>query len=130
MAQQLADGHEVHARLCEQGRAGVPHVVEGLDGMPVRSRAAWYWRLRLLWSSGVRIVVRVVVESARRTYPRLPIVARTHSSAEREVLERLGASQVIVGEIELGLEMTRFTLRQFGISSREADLIVTGLRGR
>ena len=76
------------------------------------------------------VVARLAVGTARRLYPKLPIVVRTHSVAERTVLLRLGASAVVVGELELGLEMTRYTVRQFGISGREAQALINGLRGR
>jgi CPA2 family monovalent cation:H+ antiporter-2 len=76
------------------------------------------------------IAARMIVETARQAQPRLPIVVRTHSTTERAVLTRLGASEVVVGEMELGLEMTRFVLRKFGVSSPEADLAVAALRRR
>jgi K+:H+ antiporter len=76
------------------------------------------------------VAVRYAVDTVRRAHPRLPIVARTHSQAERATLRRLGANAVIVGEVELALEMTRFTLRQFGVSGTELQSLVTGLRER
>ena len=74
------------------------------------------------------IAARTIVDLARRSHPRLPIVARAHSRAERAVLRRLGADEVVVGELELGLEMTRFTMRRLGVSSTEAQALVQGLR--
>lgn len=76
------------------------------------------------------LVARQVVANARRDHPRLPIVVRTHSGSERDVLQRLGATEVVIGETELGLEMTRFTLRRLGLSSTETQAIVQGMRGR
>lgn len=76
------------------------------------------------------VAVRLIVTHARALQPRLPIVARTHSLAERAALRRLGATAVVVGEVELALEMTRFTMRQFGVGGREVDVLITGLRGR
>jgi len=74
------------------------------------------------------IAARTIVDLARRSHPRLPIVARAHSRAERAVLRRLGADEVVVGELELGLEMTRFTMRRLGVSATEAQALVQGLR--
>lgn len=76
------------------------------------------------------LVARQVVANARRDHPWLPIVVRTHTGSERDVLRRLGATEVVIGETELGLEMTRFTLRRLGLSSTEAQAIVSGIRGR
>jgi CPA2 family monovalent cation:H+ antiporter-2 len=45
------------------------------------------------------------VEQARRRNPTLPIVARAHSEAEVEYLERLGANEIILGETEIAQAM-------------------------
>lgn len=74
------------------------------------------------------IAARTIVELARRMHPRLPIVARAHSVAERAILRALGADEVVVGETELALEMTRFTMRRLGVSAIEAQALVQGLR--
>ena len=74
------------------------------------------------------IAARTIVELARRMHPRLPIVARAHSVAERTILRALGANEVVVGETELALEMTRFTVRRLGVSATEAQALVQGLR--
>jgi monovalent cation:H+ antiporter-2, CPA2 family len=76
------------------------------------------------------VTTRFVVDTVRREHPRLPIVARTHSQSERAVLRQLGATVVVVGELELALEMTRFTLRQFGVSGPELTSLIEGLRRR
>ena len=76
------------------------------------------------------VTTRFVVDTVRRRHPRLPIVARTHSQSERAVLRQLGATVVVVGEVELALEMTRFTLRQFGVSGPELTSLIEGLRRR
>ena len=76
------------------------------------------------------VTTRFVVDTVRRQHPRLPIVARTHSQTERATLRQLGATVVVVGEVELALEMTRFTLRQFGVSGPELVALIEGLRRR
>ena len=47
-----------------------------------------------------------------------------------EVASLEGHAQAIHGELELGVQMTRYTLRRFGISTIEAEAIAEGLRGR
>lgn len=55
-------------------------------------------------------------------------MARTHGVEEmRQLLDR-GVSEVVVGELELALEMTRHTLGRFGVSGTEVFQIVRGLR--
>ena len=48
-----------------------------------------------------------IVERARAANPKLSIIARAHSDAEREHLVNLGATYTIIGERELALEMLR-----------------------
>jgi CPA2 family monovalent cation:H+ antiporter-2 len=76
------------------------------------------------------LVARQAVVNVRRDHPWMPIVVRSHSASERDVLRRLGASEVVVGETELGLEMTRYALRRLGLSGTEAQAVVQGIRGR
>ena len=87
--------------------------------------------------SGARILVvalpdpaatRQIVEHARRIAPRLGIVARSHSAAERQYLYAAGAREVVVGETELALEMTRHALHRFGVSSTEILALLQSLR--
>jgi hypothetical protein len=63
--------------------------------------------------------------------PRVALVVRTHSERHLAELARLeGSVQAIHGEVELGVQMTRYTLRRFGVSTMEAEAIAEGLRGR
>lgn len=70
------------------------------------------------------------VEHARRLNPRIEIVARVETPEESKRLLQRGASQTVEGERELAVQMARYTLRRFGVSSREVDSIAQGLRRR
>jgi CPA2 family monovalent cation:H+ antiporter-2 len=76
------------------------------------------------------IATRQIVDHARLRNPDLDIVARTHSTAEAAFLLQRGVSEVVHGELELALEMTRHTLRRFGVGALEALTLVQGLRER
>ena len=76
------------------------------------------------------LTVRLIAQEGRQIKPRIPIVARTHTARERTALRQLGVDEVVVGETELGLEMTRFALRHFGVGNPEAQAILAGLRRR
>jgi CPA2 family monovalent cation:H+ antiporter-2 len=74
---------------------------------------------------------RLIVQRARELNPRIALVVRTHSGRLLDDLASLGGSvQAIHGELELGVQMTRYTLRRFGVSSIEAEAIAEGLRDR
>ncbi|MBW3613296.1 MAG: cation:proton antiporter [Chloroflexi bacterium] len=70
------------------------------------------------------------VEYARRVNPRIEIVARVETPEEADRLLERGASQTVEGERELAVQMARYTLRRFGVTSREVDAITQGLRRR
>jgi monovalent cation:H+ antiporter-2, CPA2 family len=70
------------------------------------------------------------VEHARHENPRIEIVARVETPEEAKRLLERGASQTVEGERELAVQMARYTLRRFGVTSREVDAITQGLRRR
>ncbi|WP_173380694.1 NAD-binding protein, partial [Nitrolancea hollandica] len=73
---------------------------------------------------------RLLVDYALRINPQLEIVARALNAAERAVLANQGVTETVVGELELAFEMTRFTLRRFGVSALEAQAVVQRMRLR
>jgi CPA2 family monovalent cation:H+ antiporter-2 len=76
------------------------------------------------------LAARRIVEQTRLQRPDLDVVVRTHSLAELATLRQRGASEAVLGELELALEMTRHTLRRFGVSAMETISTVNGLRDR
>jgi CPA2 family monovalent cation:H+ antiporter-2 len=114
----------------EAREAGIAAIRGNVENRVVLDRAPLDRATVLVVAVPDPVSTRYVVDTIRRDHPRLPIVARTHSQAERAVLRQLGATVVVVGEVELALEMTRFTLRQFGVSGPELISLIEGLRRR
>ena len=105
--------------LIFQGNSAIPAVLEQAN--PGRARA-------LIIALPDPLAVRQIVDYVRERYPRLDVVARTHSEDERRYLLRHGVDEVILGEYELALEMTRHALQRFGLGTLEAQQIVQRLR--
>src|SRR6185436_5777552 len=76
------------------------------------------------------LAARQIVEYARRGWPRLDIVARTHTEEQMRDLRERGVNEAVSAELELALEMARHTLRRFGVSSAETLVILQGFRTR
>lgn len=74
------------------------------------------------------VVTRQVVDQARRINPRIRIIVRTHNETERQWLIRRNVNVVVLGEWELALEIAVHTLRGFGVSELETDLVIQRLR--
>ena len=74
---------------------------------------------------------RLIVERVQALDPGVDIVVRTHSDAQAAHLRSLGGKvQAVHGERELAVQMARYSLRRFGLSSAEAEAVAQGLRGR
>ncbi len=74
---------------------------------------------------------RLIVQHAREANPSIALVVRAHDHRLLAEMTSMGGSvYVIHGEVELGVQMTRYTLRRFGVSTIEAEAIAEGLRGR
>jgi CPA2 family monovalent cation:H+ antiporter-2 len=76
------------------------------------------------------MAMRQIVHQVRHENPRVPIVARARSVADREFLQREDVSEIVVAETEVALEMARYTLGRLGVSAPETQAIVQGLRRR
>jgi CPA2 family monovalent cation:H+ antiporter-2 len=76
------------------------------------------------------LAARQIVEYARHGWPRLDIVARTHTEEQMRELRQRGVNEAVSAELELALEMARHTLRRFGVSAAETVVILQGFRTR
>jgi monovalent cation:H+ antiporter-2, CPA2 family len=73
----------------------------------------------------------LIVERARALNPRVALVVRSHSERLVAALaNEPGPIQTIHAELELAVQMTRYTLRRFGVSTIEAEAVAEGLRRR
>jgi CPA2 family monovalent cation:H+ antiporter-2 len=59
-----------------------------------------------------------LIEQARAANPNLEIIARAHSDAEVEHLQRFGASLIIMGEREIARGMTEHITRRLDLATR------------
>lgn len=75
------------------------------------------------------LAARLVVEYARRVNPNLDIIVRVHSEEERRFMLSRGVSLAVLPLHEAAFEMTRHTLRRFGLSAIETLAIVQRMRG-
>jgi len=73
---------------------------------------------------------RRVIELVRQSNPEICIIARAHSEGEYRYLTELGCALVIMGEREIALSMTDYTLQRMGVNAIAAQALVDELRGR
>lgn len=109
---------------------GVPAYVGNAENTVLLEAAGVQRAHTLIVALPDALAARRIVEQARHHRADLDVVVRTHSLAELATLRKRGASEAVLGELELALEMTRHTLRRFGVSGVEAGATVNGLRER
>jgi CPA2 family monovalent cation:H+ antiporter-2 len=122
---------EQNRRTVEALRArGVPALYGDAGNAAVLAHAGMETARVLVVAVPDAATVRQVAEHARGANPRLPVVVRTHSAGERDHLREAGVAAAVLGEQELALELTRYTLHRFGVSANEVRAILGGLRHR
>ena len=122
---------EADPRICRDLRErGVP-VIQGLAENERNLARADLGRAQVVVVSVPdRIAMRQVVHHVRHLQPRVPVICRARSNADREFLQREGVGEIVVAETEVALEMARYTLGRLGVSGPETAAIVRGLRER
>ncbi len=69
-----------------------------------------------------------VVDAARRAAPGVPLFMRAHYLAERDALQRLGATDVVAEEVEGGIELMARLLRTLAVPRNAIDRCVAEAR--
>jgi monovalent cation:H+ antiporter-2, CPA2 family len=122
---------EEDPRIARSLRERDAHVIQGSAENPrILERAAVHQAHVLVAAVPDSLALRQLVDNARRANPRLVIVARARTAADRELFHELGVQEIVTAELEAALEMTRFTLARLGVSAAETTAIVQGLRRR
>ncbi|MCC7372458.1 MAG: cation:proton antiporter [Chloroflexi bacterium] len=109
---------------------GVPAFIGNAENTVLLQRAGIERAHALIVAMPDALAARRIVEQVRQHRKDLDVLVRTHSLAELATLQKRGASEAVLGELELALEMTRHTLHRFGVSAVEAAATVNRLRER
>ncbi len=120
---------EQDAAAVEELRAHGKVALQGSASNPVLlSRAGLEHARVLIVAVPDPVSARQIVSVARKANPPLDIVVRTHSQSERQALERSGANEAVVAELEVALEMSRHALVRFGLVGQPAELVLRKVR--
>lgn len=104
--------------------SGVPCVL-GDPALPTVLEQAQLDRARVLAVTVSDMTqAEAIVVTARQINPRLDIVVRGSGQQAHQRLTRAGASHVVHGEFEVGMELVRHTLHRFGLSSQEIQAVI------
>lgn len=96
-------------------RRKIPALEGDAAQIPVLERAGLAHARVLVICIPERMAVRRIVDHALARNPGLVILARTHREAERRHLYEVGVRAVVLGELELALELSRRSAEALGI---------------
>lgn len=69
-----------------------------------------------------------IIRVARKTYPNLPIVVRTHSDEEARTMTRMGVGLAVMGEREIAFGIILHVLQTLGLDPNETRTTISQLR--
>ncbi len=121
---------ELDQHRLEACRAGGVAVIYGDATHPVVLAAAGLAAARLLViTTPAPVVTLGIVQHARRVRPDLHIVARVESEGLLEELHALGVYEVVMPQMEAGLEITRQALLHLDVPAVQIDRFADEVRG-
>ena len=108
---------------------GAMHAIAGDASAPGVLQAAHVDTAKLLViASPDGYYARRVLEIARNVNPGIETIVRTHSAEERQFLLRQGVTHVVMGEHELAVAMSSYSLQSFGLHEDHSLQIANTLR--
>lgn len=109
--------------------AGMTALLGDASRAPMLERAGLAAARLVVIAVPERLIARQIVDNARHLHPKIAVIARTHSDAEREHLQRkMGVDEAVIGELELALELGRRALFTAGVDEDAALASVERLR--
>lgn len=109
-------------------KQGVPTVFGDASRPGILAHAGLKQAKMLIIATPAKSQVRKFVEYARKGNPDIEICVRTHHASDVPYFEELGIQRIVMGELELALQMAEFSLQTFGKTEDEAHDIVCQLR--
>lgn len=116
---------DIVAELREQG---IPALLGNADNRVLLDLVALDQARVLVVAIPDGVSAQRVIDRARVINPRVNIVSRVHDIEEAVRMRERGANEAFIGELELALEMARYTLRRYGLSTVETQAIIQGFR--
>lgn len=121
----IDEDHEVVRGLRDRG---IPSLFGDAARPVVLERAGIARAKMLVIAIPDRTAARQILAHARDASASIPVVVRTHSDDERKRLHAAGATEAVVGELELALELGRRALEITGVEPTSAQSSVDALR--
>lgn len=91
--------------------------------------SAWLTTARLLVvATPAKSQVREIVKAARSLNPDIVTCVRTHDADDVQFMEELGIERIVMGELEIALEMSQFALNRLGADAETIFRSIESIR--
>ncbi len=112
----------------ELKQRGVPTVFGDAARPGILDHAGLRQARLLLVATPARSHAREIIEYAHQVNPDIVICVRTHTYADVKYFEELGIQRIVMGEMELALEMAHHTLLSYGRDEEHTEDLLELLR--
>lgn len=112
----------------ELRKQGIPAIFGDATRPGIMSHAGLKSARLLIVATPAKSQVREIVNFAHKMNPRIISCVRTHSFADAVAFEAMGIERVVLGELELGLQMADFALSTYNDSHEEVEKTIAEIR--
>lgn len=112
----------------ELNKRGVPTVFGDAARPGILDHAGLARARLLLVATPAKSHAREIIEYAHQVNPDIVICVRTHTYADVKYFEELGIQRIVMGELELALEMAHHTLLSYGRDEEHTEDLLEVLR--
>lgn len=115
--------------IIEQLQAkGVPTVFGDASRPGILAHSGLKQAKMLIVATPAKSQARKIVEYAKKVNPDVEICVRTHQASDVPYFEELGIQRIVMGELELALQMAEFALETFRTEPIQSEAIMADLR--
>ncbi len=107
---------------------GVPTVFGDASRPGILDHSGLKQAKMLIVATPAKSQARTIVQYAKKVNPDVEICVRTHQAADIPYFEELGIQRIVMGELELALEMAEFALVTYETSLTQTTAIMSSIR--
>lgn len=109
-------------------KRGIPTVFGDASRPGILKEAGLNKAKMIIVATPAKSQARQIVEYARKVNPEIHTCVRTHSFVDAVHFEEMGIERVVMGELELALEMAHFTLEQYNVPDEQVAMNLDEIR--
>ncbi len=109
-------------------RSSVPYVFGDASRPGILSSAGLQDARMLIVATPAKSQVREIVKAARSLNPNIVTCVRTHQVDDVQFMQELGIERIVLGELEVALEMSHYALNELGADTDSTNRSIEDIR--